>query len=117
MLAFIYFFFVPAQNGCAYAIWQEKVKQEEYGRILSIQGLIVQITAILTLLISGILVDWLLVPILTTTHFDFYHDIPTNIISMYTVLFIFGTVELCVGTILTMKTIKKKISKSAEDVC
>lgn len=120
IVLFIHFFFVPTQSGCANTIWQNQVSQEEFGKILSIQGLILQITCCLALLLAGPLAENMVSPLIRSidlSSIPLYFNMliqNSNETSMYMVLSVVGLVGLIVGTILMRRT--RLISRGNKDI-
>jgi MFS family permease len=121
ILLFIHFFFVPVQNGCGSTMWQNHVTQAEFGRILSIQGLVLQLTCILVLLVAGPLVDKIVYPLIATKNYmplpEVFHSffLAPKESSIYIILCIAGLFGLIIGLILMNRT-RFKIKNSNNDM-
>lgn len=108
IVLFVHFFFVPTQSGCANTMWQNQVAQEDFGKILSIQGLILQITCILTLLLAGPLAEKIVSPFIQSGF-----NQSQNEIGLYVILAVFGFIGCILGVFLLNRTLN--ISKTQKN--
>ncbi|HVV69168.1 MAG TPA: MFS transporter [Patescibacteria group bacterium] len=102
LVLFIYFFISPWQRGCSYALWENSLENERYGKLLAIKGIMLQATSALVFLVAGPLVDKIVFPLLqqeshdTQSLFTLVYG-TSNTGAMIFILTTIGLIELIFG--------------------